>query len=698
MSDRISSSHLERSAIVYVRQSSMTQLRNNRESRRMQYAMKGKVIELGWPASRIEVIDDDLGVTASGAKHRSGFEQLTGKVAMGQVGIVAARELSRFARNSADWQRLLELCRQSDTMLLDHEAVYDIRRPNDCLLLGIKSNISSYELELFRARGLAAIRERAERGVHIRALPVGFIKTRDHSKGDYHVEKTPDTRVREAIDLVFAKFWELGSAWKVTKWFQEAGLQLPTQFTGGDVQWMPVQRGRVLQFYTNPCYAGVYAFGRKRVVRRVLNGRTYESWSIQRDPKDWMVCLEGHHEGYITLAEFKKIGRMLNDNKQRHAATRGAGGAAKNGLGLFTGLLRCGRCGQLLNVYYYSRSDCMRYYCYRGEGSGAPPCGFYLNGAQVDPLLEEAVLAALSPSAVEAAEQAWRQYGEKVDGHEQALKRECEQAVYEADRARRQYDAIEPENRMVAAELERRWNQTLAHAAETKARLDEYRQSVSHEQRTHDDFMALAASFTDVWRSPKTSLSLKKRIVRTVIEEVAVAETPNSDEICLRVHWRGGSHSEHRFFRRTKKHHIPENTRMAILELSQICDDRMIAKYLSENGSLNGYGQPWTGKRVNQARREKRIHGYNPAKREREGLLTLNEAARFLGISHDALQTLAKRGEVEHQHPLAVGPYIFRRSALEGQHGDRLRKIVQMRRKAKAPAIIEEGRLFERVS
>ena len=691
MNERISSTHLERCAIVYVRQSSMTQLRNNHESRRMQYAMKGKLVDLGWPESRIEVIDDDLGITASGAKHRSGFEQLTGKVAMGQVGIVAARELSRFARNSADWQRLLELCRLSDTMLLDHEAVYDIRRPNDCLLLGIKSNISSYELELFRARGLAAIRERAARGVHIRALPVGFIKTRDH-----RVEKTPDTRVREAIELVFAKFRELGSACKVTAWFQEAGLLLPVQYHGREVQWMPVRKGRVMHFFTNPCYAGVYAFGRKHVVRKVLNGRTYESWRISRNPKEWAVCIEKHHEGYITLAEFKKIGHMLNDNKQRHAAARGAGGAAKNGLGLFSGLLRCGRCGRLLNIYYSSRSDSMRYSCYRGEGSGAPPCGFHLNGDQVDPLLEEAVLSALAPSAVAAAEQAWCQYGEKVDGRERALKRECEQATYEAERARRQYDAIEPENRMVAAELERRWNQTLTHAAEAKARLDEYRQSVSHEQRTHDDFMALAASFTAVWRSPGTELSLKKRIVRTIIEEVAVAETPGTDEICLRVHWRGGSHSEHRFFRRSKKHtHIPENIQEALYELSRMCDDQMIAKYFTENGSVNGRSQPWTGERVAQARRERRILGYNPVRREEEGLLTLNEAARFVGVSHDALQALAKRGEVAHKHPLPIGPYIFRRADLEGQHGDRIRKIVQMRRKVKSSVSDEQGRLFD---
>lgn len=691
MSERIANTHLERGAIVYVRQSSMTQVRNNHESRRLQYAMKGKLLELGWHESRIEVIDDDLGVTASGAQHRSGFEQLTGKVAMGQVGIVAARELSRFARNSADWQRLLELCRQSDTMLLDHETVYDIRRPNDCLLLGIKSNISSYELELFRARGLAAIRARAERGEHIRQLPVGYIKARDG-----RVEKTPDARVREAVELVYAKFWELGSACKVTRWFQEAGLPLPVQYHGGDVQWRPVRKGRVMSFFTNPCYAGVYAFGRKHRVRHVHNGRTYESWRIQRDPRQWMVCLERHHEGYITPAEFKKINRMLNENKQRYAATRGAGGAAKNGLGLFSGLLRCGRCGRLLSIYYSSRNECMRYCGERGAGSGGPACRFYLNGAHVDPLLEDAVLSALSPSAVAAAEEAWRQYGEKVDGRERALKREHEQAAYEAERARRQYDAIEPENRMVAAELERRWNQTLAHAAEAKTRLDEYRQGVSHEQRTHDDFMALAASFPEVWRSPKTDRSLKKRIVRTLIEEVAVSETPGSDEIVLRVHWRGGSHSEHRFFRRTQRHlHIPANIQEAILELSRLCDDQMIAKYLTENGSVNGRGQPWTGKRVAQARRERRILGYDPARRERDGLLTLTEAARFLGVSPDGLQSSAKRGEVAHKHPLPIGPYVFRRCDLEGQHGDRIRKIVRMRRKVKSSANDSPGRLFD---
>ena len=393
--------------------------------------------------------------------------------------------------------------------------------------------------------------------------------------------------------------------------------------------------------------------------------------------------------------------RMLNENKQSHAAVRGAGGAAKNGLGLFTGLLRCGRCGRLLNVYYSSHGDCMRYHCYRGEGTGEPPCGFKMSGGQVDPLLEGATLAALAPSAVEAAGQAWQQYGAKVDSRERALKREYEQARYEADRARRQYDAIEPENRMVAAELERRWNHALTQAAVSRERLEEYLRGMDRAKYGHDDFMAMAASFESIWRSPKTDMSLKKRIVRTIIEEVAVAETPNSNEICLRVHWRGGAHTEHRFIRRTQSHRgntIPENAEKAIVELVAMCDDRMIAKYLNENRALTSDGRMWTADRVARARRDRRIRRYDPMKRESEGLLTLNEAARFLGVSHDALQTMAARGEVEHKHPLPMGPYIFRRSDLDGQNGDRLRKIVQMRRKMKSQATFETGRLFEGAS
>jgi len=695
MNEKITAHHLERGAIAYVRQSSPIQVRRNHESRRLQYAMTGKLVELGWPASHVEVIDDDLGITANGKKHRSGFEQLINKVAKGQVGIVAAREVSRLARNSSDWQRLLELCRQSDTMILDHETLYNTRIPNDSLLLGIKSNIASYELELFRARGQAAIRARAERGEHIRELPVGYV----NAPGN-RIEKTPDTRVREAVEQVYAKFWELGSATKVTAWYRNAGLLLPVR-NAGEVQWKPARIGRVMAFLTNPCYAGVYAFGRKPVIHFVRDGRACESRSVLREPGRWAVFIERHHEGYITYAEFQKIRRMLENNKQSHAAVRGAGGAAKNGLGLFVGLLRCGRCGHMLNVYYSSHGDCMRYYCYRGVGNSEPPCSFKMSGGQVDPLLEGAVLAALSPTAVEAAERAWQEYGEKVDVQERSLKREHEQAQYEADRARRQYDVIEPENRMVAAELERRWNHALTQAAASRERLEEYRLGMERKKYGHDDFMAMAAAFEDVWRSPKTDMSLKKRIVRAIIEEVAVTETPNSNEICLRVHWRGGAHTEHRFIRRTQSHRgctIPENAEKAITELVATCDDRMIAKYLNENRALTSDGRTWTAERVARARRDRRIRRYDPAKRENEGLLTLNEAARFLGVSHDALQTMAARGEVEHKHPLPMGPYIFRRSDLEGQNGDQLRRIVQMRRKMKSRATLEPGRLFKGVS
>ena len=692
MTDAIAPGHLTRSAIVYVRQSSMGQVRTHLESQRLQYAMKTKIAGLGWTDSNIEVIDDDLGVTANGTAERKGFEHMLARVVLGGVGIIAAREISRFARNSADWQQLIERCRQADTLLLDHETVYDVRRPNDRLMLGIKGSISGYELDLLRVRSRDALWEKARRGELYTCVPVGYVLVADD-----HLEMTPDERVREALALVFSKFLELGSALRVLRWFEASGLPLPSMSPDGStLTWGAARLNRVMRFLTNPIYAGAYVYGR-RGVRKSGDARAGSRDSI-RDPAQWEVFIREHHAGYIDFPTFEKIRLMLRNNKQGYAATRGAGGAAKEGAGLFSGLMRCGRCGRLMRVSYHSKNRCAKYACYRGDGEGAPRCAFNFSGEQPDQLLSAAVAEVLTPWAVEAAERAFVEEQSEVDGREQALARALEQARYEAERARRQYDNSEPENRLVTSTLERRWNLALQQEAEATARLTEHRGATRRQRRGREEFMAMAAGFPELWNSPETDVVLKKRIIRVLIEEIAVEESADQREINLRVHWKGGAHTEYRFVRHrtgfSRLSHPVEVVR-AILELTEMCDDRMIAKYLNENGFRRRNGAMWTSDMVGQVRHYRRVLRYDPAKRERDGLLTLNEGAKFLGVSHDALQALAARGEVAHRHPLPVGPYIFRRADLAGQHGDRLRAIVRSRTKRNSLKVPENGRLFD---
>jgi len=697
VSDKVSAAHLERSAIVYVRQSSPQQVRQHQEGRLLQYAMKKELVALGWPTAKIEVIDDDLGVTANGKARRKGFERLLSQVALGRVGIIAAREVTRFARNSSDWQRLLEICRQVDTILVDHASVYDLKNADDRLMIGIKGSISGYELDMLRTRALDAREAKARRGELIYRAPAGYIKTPDR-----RLEKTPDTRVREAIDLVFVKFLELGSAVRVARWFERSGLKAPTGEPscrdGTRVRWVPLRIGRVIDFLRNPVYAGVYAYGRSRMTHLVTENGMQERWTPSHDPAQWRYVHKEHHEGYIDFDTFEKIRGMLDNNRQSFAARRGAGGAAKNGAGLLGGLVRCGGCGRLMHVGYSTRNKAPTYQCRAGIGDERASCGFKFSGVQPETIVVQAALQALGPLAVAAAERAFETESAAVDDRERALERECEQTRYEAERAGRQYDAIEPENRLVAATLERRWNEALSQAASAKARLAEYRGEKRPRKRSRADFLAMARCLPEVWNAPEADASLKKRILRTLIEEIAADAVDEGREVRLRVHWKGGAHTEHRYRRRLgsrAKNIYSDDTARIITELSAMCDDRMIAKYLNEHDIPRPNGAPWRGEIVRMARQARGIKRHDPARREAEGLLTLNEAAKYVGISHDALAALAARGEVPHSHPLPRGPYIFRRAELEGQNGDQLRRIVQARTKRKNRKPIENGGLFD---
>ena len=698
MNAKISPSHLERSGIVYVRQSSPQQVRHHPESRRLQRAMKDELVTLGWQAAKIEIIDDDLGVTASGTAHRKGFERLLSQVTLGRVGIIAAREVTRFARNSSDWQRLLEVCRQVNTILVDHATVYDLRNADDRLMIGIKGSISGYELDMLRARALDAKEAKARRGELISRAPIGYVKTSDR-----RLEKTPDARVREAIDLVFAKILELGSAVRVARWFERSGLKLPTEAPpcrdGTRVRWVSPQISRVVRFLRNPAYAGVYAYGRTRTTPVVAeNGDVRNRQTRSHDPAQWRYMLKERHEGYIDFDTFEKIREMLDNNAQSFAARRGSGGAPKNGAGLLVGLIRCGGCGRLMHVGYSARNKAPSYQCRVGISDDRPSCGFGFSGVQPEALAVQAALQSLEPLAVVAAERAFETECAAVDDRERALARECEQMRYEAGRAERQYDAIEPENRQVAATLERRWNDALNRVAEAEARLADYRDRKQPRKRSHADFMAMAKSLPEIWNAPEADASLKKRILRTLIEEITADPVEDAREVRLRIHWKGGVHTEHRYRRypgrRTNNIHSADAVRI-IRELSVMCDDRMIAKYLNEHGVSRPNKAPWNRDNVCQARQARKIKCYDPARREAEGLLTLNEAAKFVGISHDALAALAARGEVPHGHPLPRGPYIFRRADLEGQNGDRLRLIVKARTKQKNGKPLGIGGLFD---
>jgi DNA invertase Pin-like site-specific DNA recombinase len=652
--DKIQPHHLARKAIVYVRQSSAHQVLHNPESRALQYAMRDRLAALGW--SEIEVVDDDLGRSAAGGVARAGFERMVAEVCLGKAGAVAAREVSRFARNSRDWQQLIEMCRVVDTVLVDGEAVYAPRDGNDRLLLGLKGSLNEYELDLLRQRSLSARYAKARRGELVVAAPVGFIKAGNR------LEKDPDRRVQEAIRLVFDKVAELGSARQALLWFHEHGLELPAR-RGGAIVWRRPCYGSIHRMVTNPAYGGAYAYGRTGTAVR-YDGAGARPGSRRKPRGEWLALRPGTHEGYIDWERAEAIRGMVSDNTpaSRHH------GAPKHGDALLAGLLRCRRCGRKLTVRYTGAGhDIPRYSCWRGYLDNGEPRCIAFGGLRVDDAIEAEILHALQPAAVAAAVEAEAQVAHRRDQVHEALLRDLQAARYAADRAFRQYDAIDPANRLVAAELEARWNRTLEHVAKVEARIATHDAATPvREAVTPTSLAGLADDLRSVWRAPTTDARLRKRIVRTVVQEVVADLDEPASEIVLLTHWMGGIHTELRLPRRRRgqRNSTSPDTIAAVRQLVLIASDDVIAGMLNRNGLRTGHGNRWTRERVTALRSHHGIPVHRSTPEDQALWLNLNRAAALLRISPKTLRLAVEAGRIDAVHPLPDGPWIFSRAAL----------------------------------
>src|ERR1017187_8535877 len=633
MSATIEVKHRSRPAYVYVRQSTLAQVRHNQESTERQYALRDKALALGWTPPTIRTLDRDLGVSGAQTAGREDFKTLVADVSMGQVGAVFALEVSRLARSNLDWHRLLELCALTGTLVIDADGCYDPADFNDGLLLGLKGTMAQAELHFLNARLQGGKLNKAKKGELRVPLPVGFCYDEQS-----RIILDPDEEVRGAVGLVFRLFRETGPAFAVTQRFAEGALRFPKRSYGGawdgKITWGRLTHNRVLTLLKNPSYAGMYVFGRYQYRREISpEGGIHKRIHVV-DMADWRVSLKEHHEGYITLEEFFKNQERLEKNRTNGEETV-LTGPAREGLALLQGLLLCGTCGRALTVRYLGNGGI--YPCYqcnrlRRDGVSRKDCMSFrcdlLDGA-----ISEEVLKALRPAELELALAALQELESRDQTILHQWQMRLERAEYEAAHAERRYQQVDPSQRLVAGTLERRWNDALLQLEDLKRQAAEFQRQEARvatpEQKAK--VLALARDLPLLWHAPTTQSKDRKRMLRLLIKDITVDKPANQKQLMAHIRWQGGACSDVTV-------QLPANIADRLRYPAAVVDrvrslaygslDEEIAEKFNQDGYMSATGKPYTAKMIRWIRK---CHGIPPAVLRRTEELTVQQVAKHFG-------------------------------------------------------------------
>jgi len=685
---KIRAEHLERQALIYVRQSTLTQVRENLGSQARQYDLVRRALELGWAKEQVVVVDQDQGRSGASTEGRDGFQQLVAEVGMGHAGAVFSLEASRLARSCVDWYRLLEICALTQTLLVDEESVYDPSHHNDRLLLGFKGTMSEAELHWLRSRLNGGRLKKAESGELRLDLPTGFVY---NNAGKIVVD--PDEAVQQAVRLLFETFETAGSARAVVRHFREHDLCFPTrELRGpdkGELHWQRLTPGRVSNVLHNPLYAGAYVYGRTELKLEPRPGkiRPVEKRVRRKNPKDWDVLIRDAHPGYISWEQYLRNQQRLEDNCTNRRKNRGA---ARDGAALLQGIVICGKCGRRMSPRY--RDNTHYYRCQLAyQEYGGSLCQF-IRGEEVDTRVAALLLDAMNPAQLSISLQALEQVEAHTKQIEQHWKLRIERAAYEADLARRHYMVVDPENRLVARSLERDWNEKLV-AVEGLER--DYAAAphpsklvASPEERAR--ILSLAQDFPTIWKANTTSNAERKQLLRFLVRDVTL--TCREDDIHLGVRWQTGAVSACTIPRRKRVDEIwrtPDEVIARVRTLAAHQTDRQIATHLNAEGLTTGTGQEFNRARVRWVRSKYDIPTDcpdmpNPNQNEPrgDGRYSAKAAAQLLNVSISTINRWCHTGKLDRLQAVSYGPCWI---TLFPEIIAKLRKPVKQSRKSPYP-------------